>query len=203
MPLYVCVRVMMFISVNPRTSYMLLSHYISVCLIMSYLSAPEPTLWSALPVRDKSTAQHTDPCPPHNPSLALAFPYALLQSCLLAPPLRPPVTSPFLSLNWVLHTLLLPGLIPSFSPLFFSLLLFFPPFLKTRGSDLSAFLYFSELWYIKMHVNAEFENRGMAERSTKTVLLLRTVLNCSSISFCRNLEVISLLLNMQYILYSI
>lgn len=92
-------------------------------------------------------------------------------------------------------------------PFLFSLIFFpssvLPSLLKTRGSDLSAFLYFSELWYIKMHVNAGSENRGMAERSTKTVLLLRTVLNCSSISFCRNLEVISLLLNMQYILYSI
>lgn len=115
----VCEGYDVYISESEHVLHVVKPLYICECLIMSYLSAPEPTLWSDLPVRDKSTAQHTDPCPHHNPSLALSFLYALLQSCLLAPPLPPPVTSPFLSLNWVLHTLLLPGHIPSFSPLFF------------------------------------------------------------------------------------
>ncbi len=67
----------LYISESEHVLHVVKPLYLCECLIMSYLSAPEPTmLWSALPVRDKSTAQHTVPCPPHNPSLT--FLYALL-----------------------------------------------------------------------------------------------------------------------------
>lgn len=74
----VCEGYDVYISESEHVLHVVKPLYLCVCLIMSYLSAPEPTLWSALPVRDKSTAQHTDPCPPHNPSLTLTFLYALL-----------------------------------------------------------------------------------------------------------------------------
>lgn len=91
--------------------------YLFVFFIMSYLSAPEPTLWSALSAREKSTAQYTDPCPLCNPSLTLLSPSCvpLLSSLLLSLLLLP-----LSSLSWVLHTLLFPRCIPL---LFF----FFPP----------------------------------------------------------------------------
>lgn len=183
MPLYVCEGQDVYISESEHVSYIVKPLYLCVCLIMSYLSAPEPTLWSALPVRDKSTARHTDPCPPHNPSLALHSPSkASLVSCLLAPPLPPPITS-FLSLNQVLQTLLFPGLISLLFSLPFSLPLFFPPFWLFHSENkrfwlVSAFSFFGELWDIKMHGNAGTEKRGMAERSAKTV---RTILYCYSL----------------------
>lgn len=96
--------------------------YLFVHFIMSYLSAPEPTLWSALSARDKSTAEYTDPCPPCNPSLTLLSHVPLL-SCLFTPPLSPPVTSLLSELGFTYSPF--PGRIPP--PRSSSLLLPPPP----------------------------------------------------------------------------
>lgn len=127
MPLYVCEGHDVYISESEHVSYVVKPLYLCVCLIMSYLSAPEPTLWSALPVKDKSTARHTDPCQPHNPSLALHSPSCtlLVSSSRSSSPPSCHLAFPVSELGFTYFPF------PWTYPLLFSLLFslqFFPPF---------------------------------------------------------------------------